>query len=221
MASSPRSTARQTTAQRRRQRSVRLTVATLLLAVAAVLVALAVGTQSVLLLNISAVAAVLLGATASRIVYAELRAARRSHQADRTAQAKAYQRITEDRVAEGTAFAETMTERLATSVRSVRELESTLVLAEQRVAEAEHRAGAATRRATSAETAVAELREALELRLAELADKAEQVRTSAEEYAAGHDEAVLYDREAETIVDLLAWDERTRVSDPGEYRQHA
>lgn len=223
MASSPGPSARMTPTQRRRQRSVRLTVATALVALAAVLAVVAVGTQSVVLLNVAAIGAVLLGGTAARIVYAELVLARRAHQADRTAQAKAYRVITEQRVAEQQEFAGVMTERLAASVRTVRELESTLVLAERRVAESEQKASTAQRRAGAAESAVAELREALESRLAELAAKAEEVRAHAEEYAdefAGAEEAALYAQQAETIVDLLAWDERNRVAAPA-VRKHA
>jgi hypothetical protein len=225
MASSPRSTARMTPAQRRRQRSVRLTVASALIAVAAVLTAIAVGTQSVVLLNVAAVGAVVLGGVAARIVYAELVVARRAHQADRTAQAKAYRAITDQRVAEQQEFAGVMTERLASSVRTVRELESTLVLAERRVAESEQKASTAQRRANAAEGAVSELREALEARVAELAAKADEVRAHAEQYAdefAGTEEAALYAQQAETIVDLLAWDERTRgaVTTPA-VRKHA
>lgn len=192
MATSPRSS------HRRRQRSVRLTLAASLLSVAAVLVVVAVSIQAVILLNVAAVGALLLGAAAVRVLHTELLHDRRAHAADRSAQARAYRRLSEERVAENATFTDTMTERLAASVRAVRELEGTLLLAERRVAESEQAAG--------------QLREALEARVAELAEKAEQVRTDAAAHAdeRAAEEAELYAREAETIVDLLAWDQRFR-----------
>ncbi|MDP3966783.1 MAG: hypothetical protein Q8Q02_00770 [Nocardioides sp.] len=206
MATSPRPS------QRRRQRSVRLTLAVSLLSVAAGLVVVAVSTQSVALLNVAAVGALLLGASAARILHTELLQSRRVHAADRSAQAQAYRRLTDERVAENATFTSAMTARLAGSARSVRELEGTLVLAERRVAESEQKASTAGRRAQAAEQAAVELREALEARVAELAEKAEQVRASAEAYAdeKAAEEAAVYASEAETIVDLLAWDQRSR-----------
>ena len=74
---------------RRRQRSVRVTVATLLIGIAAVAVGLALPTQSPTWLSASSVIALVFGALAARIVYSELAQSRRDAAADRAAQAQA------------------------------------------------------------------------------------------------------------------------------------
>ena len=72
---------------RRRQRSVRVTVAVFLLAVATVAVLAALPTQSPALLSVAAVAALVLGWAALRIVWTEVLQSRREHATDRAATA--------------------------------------------------------------------------------------------------------------------------------------
>ena len=74
-------------AARRRQRSTRLTVATVLLVLSAALVAGTVASGSWLLLVLAAAGAVVLGAAATRITHAELVQSRREANRDRAEQA--------------------------------------------------------------------------------------------------------------------------------------
>src|SRR6478672_8641505 len=79
---------------RRRQRSVRLTLAVALLVLAALL-------------------GVVLGAAATRITHSELMETRREAARDRAEQAQAYRDLTVARTAEHAAYAETMESRIA------------------------------------------------------------------------------------------------------------
>jgi len=80
---------------RRRQRSTRLTVATTLLTLAAVLVTAAFLGDSTWLQAFAAVASVVLGAAATRITYSELLQTRRDAARDRAEQARDYRALTE------------------------------------------------------------------------------------------------------------------------------
>src|SRR3954447_9387670 len=126
---SPRST-------RRRQRSTRLTVAVALLALAAVAVLGAIVSGSWLLVTLAAAAGVLLGAAATRITHTELVTARREAARDRAEQAQAYRRLTAERTAENTAFADAMQQKLAHRELAVEELEAALTSAQHRAADA-------------------------------------------------------------------------------------
>lgn len=185
---------------RRRQRSVRVTVAVALLASATLVVLLALPTQSPVWLSFSSVFALLCGATASRIVYTELLQSRQEAAADRAAQAQAYRSMFTERAAEHAEFTTAMTDRLAARERSIGELESTIVLAEARAIEAEARVKREARRANEATELVAELQEQLEVRKAEKADELASWE--------GWDGAM----DAETVVDLLAWEEKVQTS---------
>jgi len=79
---------------------VRVTVATALIALATVAVAVALPTQSPTWLSVSAVRALVCGALAARIVYSELAQSRREAAADRAAQAQAYKVMFTERAAE-------------------------------------------------------------------------------------------------------------------------
>jgi hypothetical protein len=195
------------TPARRRQRSVRVTVAVALLALATLVVVLALPTQSPLWLSFSSVFALLCGATSSRIVYTELLQSRQEAAADRAAQAQAYKTMFTERAAEHAEFTSAMTDRLAARDKSIQELESTIVLAEARAIEAETRVKRESRRANEAQDLVAQLQEQLEVRKAEQADELASWE--------GWDDA-------ETVVDLLAWEEKVQVSaGSDEDRKHA
>lgn len=181
---------------RRRQRSVRVTVAAALLGLATLVVVLALPTQSAAWLSVSSVFALLSGFAAARIIYSELVQSRREAAADRAAQAQAYRSMFSERAEEHAEFTSAMTERLADRDRSIRELESTIVLAEQRAMEAEGRVKREARRANEAQERVSELQQALEIRKAEEADEL----------------ASWEGWDADTVVDLLAWDEKVSAA---------
>ena len=125
------------TPARRRQRSVRVTVAVVLLSVATVGVLAALPTQSPVLLSASSVGALVLGWAALRIVWTEVLQSRRENAADRAAAASAYKSLFSLRAAEHAEFTTAMTERLAESNLSVRELQGELVQAQRNLAKSE------------------------------------------------------------------------------------
>jgi hypothetical protein len=125
------------TPARRRQRSVRVTVAVVLLSVATVGVLAALPTQSPVLLSTSSVGALVLGWASLRIVWTEVLQSRRENAADRAAAASAYKSLFSLRAAEHAEFTTAMTERLAESNLSVRELQGELVQAQLNLAQSE------------------------------------------------------------------------------------
>jgi hypothetical protein len=157
------------TPARRRQRSVRVTVAVVLLSVATVGVLLALPTQSAPVLSVSAVAALALGWTSLRIMWAEVLQSRRENAADRAAAANAYKSLFSLRAAEHAEFTTAMTERLAESNLSVRELQGELVQAQREVADATVRAESAEMSLDGARQRVGELEESIEVLRAERA----------------------------------------------------
>ncbi len=188
---------------RRRQRSVRVTVAVLLLSLATLAVLLALPGQSPLWLSAAAVLALLCGWAAARIVYNELAQSRREAAADRAAQAQAYRSMFSERASEHAEFTTAMTDRLVRRDREITELETAVVTAEQRAMEAETRVQRESRRAKQAEERVAELQETLEIRDAEEADE-----------LASWD-APLFDPQLDAVVDLLAWEQKVSAGAPG------
>jgi len=157
------------TPARRRQRSVRLTVATVLLSVATVGVVLALPTQSPVLLSASSVLALALGWAALRIMWTEVLQSRRENAADRAAAATAYKSLFSLRAAEHAEFTTAMTERLAESNLSVRELQGELVLAQRQAADAVVRAESAERSLEDVRGRVGELEQSIEMLRAERA----------------------------------------------------
>src|SRR5690348_15432793 len=149
------------TPARRRQRSVRVTVAVVLLSVATVGVLAAVPTQSPVLLSISAVAAILLAWAALRIMWTEVLQSRRENAADRAATASAYKSLFSLRAAEHAEFTTAMTERLAESNLSVRELQGELVQAQRQAAETQAQLARTQRQADNARSRAEELEQAL------------------------------------------------------------
>jgi hypothetical protein len=175
---SPATTAFPVRPGRRRQRSVRVTVAVFLLGVATAVVLLALPTQSPLWLSIAAVLTLACGWTSARIVYSELVQSRREAAADRAAQAQAYRSMFAERATEHAEFTTSMTDRLVRRDREYARLESSLVAAERRAAAAETRVQREARRANDAfgrvrelTGRVDELEEALAIRHAEEVDE--------------------------------------------------
>lgn len=163
---------------RRRQRSVRVTVAVSVLGVATAAVLLALPTQSPVWLSMAALLALACGWASARIVYSELLQSRREAAADRAAQAQAYRTMFTERASEHAEFTTSMTDRLVRRNRENEELTSALVAAKARAAAAETRVQREARRANDAQERVQELtgrvhelEEALVIRHAEEVDE--------------------------------------------------
>jgi hypothetical protein len=187
---------------RRRKRSVRVTVAIALLSLATVFVVVTLPTQSAAWLSVSSVVALLCGWAAARIVYTELTQSRREAAADRAAQAQAYKSMFTTRAEEHAEFTTAMNDRLARRDREVSELEVTVVLAEKRAGAAETRVQREARRANAAQELVAQLRERLD---------GQEIRNAEEA-----DELASWDGDLspdlDTVVDLLGWEEKVAAS---------
>lgn len=183
-------------ARRRRQRSVRVTIAVALLSAASLLVLAAVLTWRPWLLAAVSLLAAGCGWAACRITYSELRDTRRAHARERAELTRGFRDLFDARSREHAAFASAMTDRLATRDREVRELEGTLRLSERRAVAAEERARRETRRAHDAEQRVVLLEDALTIRRAEEADELASWPAD----------------DADTVVDLLAWEDRSQAT---------
>lgn len=146
------------TRMRRRQRSVRLTVAIGLLSVATAVVLASLPTQSPLWLSVASVTSLVLGWTAVRITWSEVLQTRRENVADRAAAAAAYKSLFSARAAEHAELTTEMTERLAESHLSQRELEGLLTQHETRAQRAESRLAEAQERVRVLEDSIAVLR---------------------------------------------------------------
>ena len=182
---------------------MRVTVATALIALATVAVAVALPTQSPTWLSVSSVLALVCGALAARIVYSELAQSRREAAADRAAQAQAYKVMFTERAAEHAEFTTAMTDRITGMGREINTLEATIVLAEKRAIEAETRVQRESRRANEAQEKLAELQQELQIKLAEQSD-----------------ELATWDGDPDTVVDLLAWEDKViTASMPDEAQQ--
>jgi hypothetical protein len=127
---------------RRRQRSVRVSVAVSLLSVATVAVLVSLPTQSTLWLSLASVLALGLSWAALRMMWTEVLQSRRENAADRAAAAAAYRNLFTARAAEHAEFTTAMTERLAQAHLAQRELEGLIVQHETRAQRAESRLAA-------------------------------------------------------------------------------
>jgi hypothetical protein len=123
------------TAARRRQRSVRVTVAGALLALATGGLVATLPLSDPAPLRAAVVVALLLVWAAARIAHRELVTARQEHARDRARQARAYASMLEARSVDQAA----LTSRLAGREREVRELEAVVRLVERRAVHAEQR----------------------------------------------------------------------------------
>lgn len=131
---------------RRRQRSTRLSVATALLVLSALLVLGAVASGSALLVTVAALAAVVLGAAATRITHAELLASRRDANRDRAEQAQAYRRLAEARADEHATRVAELTSRLGEREVALGELQTELVKTQRTAADSARQVEVAHRR---------------------------------------------------------------------------
>lgn len=129
---------------RRVQRSVRATVAVLVLAFGGVVVAAALLHGGFVSLASASVIGWAAGATATRIVHNELQDSRRQHARDRADQAQAYAELAARRARENAAFASAMRQQVADHAVTIERLQGTLRVAKTRADLAEQ-AGQRTR----------------------------------------------------------------------------
>lgn len=194
------------TSPRRRERPRRVAVAVslLLTASAAAVAGLAVGTGPAL--AAAATVAVVLAWTAAGLLHAQLLDERRHHTEERVDQARAFRALFVERSEDHALFATRMRDRLTAAERLGGELRGILRLAEARGDEAEDRARRESARARAAEGRVVELEAELAGRRPELVDE-----LAAWDVVPGLD--------GDTVVDLLAWEERTTAPKVVEQRR--
>ena len=173
---------------RRRQRSVRATVAFSLLIVAGLVVIAALVSNSQPTTAGAALLALACGVAATRIVASELVQSRRDAARDRAAQAHAYQLIYAERVAEHDRFAMSMTEQIVERDGQIGRLLATVRHIGRRVDEAEDRAQREAARNTELQA------------LLDAASRALEERSDAVAFWNGAEEP--------GVMDLLAWEER-------------
>lgn len=161
------------TSARRRQRSVRVTVAVALLGLATLGVLLALPTQSPAALSAAAVGSLVLGWAAVRITWTEVLQSRRENAADRAATADAYRTLFTERAAEHAEFTTAMTERLAVAAMSLREVEGALEASRLEFAAERARAESAESGLTAAMQRIVELEGSIGILLHERAELAE------------------------------------------------
>lgn len=142
---------------RRRQRSTRITVSAALLVLAALLVGWAVLDNLAWLRSGAAIAAVVLGAAATRIMHSELMLARRDANRDRATQARAYRTLTDQRLAQHRGEVESLQDRILAREAEAGELELALIQAQHRAADASRKYAAEARRASLAADELASL----------------------------------------------------------------
>lgn len=182
-------------ANRRRQRSVRVTVAVGLLALATIAVLAALPTRSFGWLAAAAILALICAWAAARIIHNELAQSRRENAADRAGQAAAYRGLFAERAEEHAAFASAMTDKLLRSDREVGQLSETLVEAEGRAAEAERRVRREAQRSQELATKVSQLE-------AELDRADEQVTFDAAQFR------LPYSSDLDAVAELMEWEQR-------------
>ncbi len=193
---------------RRRPRSARSVLAVGVLSLASVGALGALVSGSPQLLVAAVVLAVGCGWLALRLTTTELKLLRRHAARDRAWQAAAFRDHATRASEEHAAFATAMTQRLTARAREVRELEGTLRLSEARACAAEDRIRREVRRVDDARSRIVELEVALAIRRAEEADELATWEPGGPE--------------VDTVVDLLAWEDRVRsTASEGRLRRRA
>ncbi|MFY9913442.1 MAG: hypothetical protein WAK18_02155 [Nocardioidaceae bacterium] len=195
---------------RRNQRSLRVSVAVLLLVAAAAVVVFSVSTSTST--GAAAIVSLLLGASASRLVYTEVTHTRRAAARERAALSREFGEAMTRTHTEHAAFTTTMTERIAHRDSAIIDLNGTIRLAEQRAAEAENEAQLEGKRASEAEERLSAMFEEL------LVDQPPLLVPEEEALAGvGIPEAA----DLPTIIDLLAWESRAHETLLESRRQQA
>ncbi len=183
---------------RRRPRSARPTLAVVLLSLATAAAVAAVVAGRAEILAAVVVGAVVCGWLALRLLTTELRLLRRHALRERAWQAAGFRDHVSRTSQAHVAFAAAMQQRLTGREREVRELEGTLRLSEARACAAEDRIRREVRRVDDARSRIVELEVALAIRRAEEADELATWEPGGPE--------------VDTVVDLLAWEDRARSS---------
>lgn len=193
--------------RRRIQRSVRLTVAATFvgLGVLAVLGALALSAA----VAAAAVLAALTGVVAVRIMHTEVVQNRRDTSRSRADQALAFGHALAGLRSEHAEVVSEMAVVLVQRDCSIRDLTSRLRVAEDRTASADARADREARRADAAQTRLSEVLDAVLAQHVSMAEPDESTDLSDER------------RPLPTVVDLLAWEERSTASRTELPRRHA
>ncbi len=183
----------------------------------AVLVAAALVVGAAVVVGLAAVGSVLLGVAAARILYAEVVQTRHRAARDRADQARAFGTALTAAYVEHTEFRTTLTSRLAARDRAIAELAATVRLVDSRADEAAALAVRETLRAEREQQRADDAQGRLSALLDEvLAYQVPPLRP--DEPAEGEDDADALS----TVVDLLAWEERSITSTTSaDVRKHA
>jgi hypothetical protein len=211
-------------ASRRRQRSVRITVAVGILALGTALVLAAVVVGGSRPLAASAVFALLCGWVAMRITWSAVVQARYEHTADRTELARTYRQLFAERAVENHTFTKAMTVRMRERDQSIRALENQVLDTKRRAVVAETSVKRVQRRLTDAEGRIITLEDYLARSQAEhraavgrlAAAEAERVEESVAPVASIDPAArrtvvpEWADLETDPTAALMAWEEHTQ-----------
>jgi hypothetical protein len=201
--------------RRRTQRSARVTVAATLVAVAACCVVLALATSSAI--DAAAILAVAAGAVAVRLVYTEGLRSRRESSRSRADQALAFAQALSVLRAEHSELVAGLTVRLRDRERCMRDLDARARAVEELAQVTQSRAERATAQADEARARLSEVLDAVLASPAVTTAPVEQVEPVEPRGA----DADLYSRELPTVVDMLAWEERTSGSRGDRARRRA
>lgn len=197
------------TTSRRRERSIRIRAALIVLGAATLLALLALVLQSRLGLSLALTAALAAGYTATRLACAEVLQARREGAAELARQGAGYRELAHRRAAENAQITADLSRQVQDREQSILELEGTIRLADLRASIAESRTLAEMRRADEAEQLLAELREA----------------DGAAGSLAGvpsREDLAWDDSDLDTVVDLLDWEAKVTAHQESTYRaRHA
>ena len=196
---------------RRRQRSVRITVAVIVLSAATALVAGAVAVGGAGLVAASAVAALLCGWAALRIMWSVILQGRHEHSADRAELARTYRQLFAERAVENDAHMKAMTARMRERDCLIRDLEARVVATRRRANVAERTLKRVQRRPAEAGGRIITLEEYLArsqaehraalARLEVVESEARARRTDIPEWA---------HRETDPTAALMAWEEHAQ-----------
>lgn len=147
--------------QRRRQRSIRVTIAVLLLTVGTALGLAALVVSGTGFLQAALVTTVVLGWVASRLMWTEILTGRREHSADRSLTSREAANLAAMRAAQNDRFVAVMTARMVSSRRTVQDLAHAVSVSQHKAAQLELQARTEQRRADANATRIAELQQEL------------------------------------------------------------
>jgi hypothetical protein len=199
--------------RRRVQRSVRVRLASALICLAAGAVAIALAAGSSGYIDVAAVVAVAAGAIAARVLYCELLQTRRDTCRSRADQALAFASALADQRTDHAHGVEGLRAAVLRRDRCVSDLDARLRAAQERADTAYALAERETRRADDAHARLLELLDAVLARPVATVTAAEDDDLE--------DGALAETRELPTVVDLLAWEERTNGARADRARRHA